>query len=443
MVGFVAAIQQHLSRGQLSAAEKVVLAGIEKHPGQPQLLTLATNVFTQTGRPDATLLHAKRLIEECPGNWVGYVRAAQALVVLLRFQEAKDVLDERLKRGCKPAGKLHMAYGNLLLATREFLRAEEFFGLAGESAATEQERFAAAKLEKCSRILRGDNGGQNVPAPALSELRDLRDAIVFGAFRECAPRERVRGASPGEEAAAPSKGFLFVMGLGRSGTTGLGSMLNLSSKIEMYTELYPPHAYCADDFGLAQVKRALKPDARGAGNAAIMAKRRTSLMIGDKRPNLQFMLEPTYESLKGHTVTFVHIARDLASICMSTEKRVQNIHGRSPRDLGTEQMICLYNRTVQCYLDLHERHPEVLENVVFVDYSKVFGSIDGSERLFERLGIELLPEERLKLEGFMEESEQLISARSGTVPGDILKCIDKLLDHEAHERFRSLFYHQT
>jgi hypothetical protein len=108
-----------------------------------------------------------------------------------------------------------------------------------------------------------------------------------------------------------------------------------------------------------------------AGDGELFAaKHAGSQWIGDKRPNLQFCLEASYDNfVPGHRL---------------------------------------------CAIDLQRRRPEVFASIEFVHYAEVFSDPACSQRLFQQLGVELSPAEQGRLSEFLAAS----AARTPASPKD-------------------------
>ena len=124
-----------------------------------------------------------------------------------------------------------------------------------------------------------------------------------------------------------SKKYIFIAGLGRSGTTALGKLLNKSSMIAMYTELhnhYRINGYCQSDLSEEVVSKKLKSDPHRDSNKLILAKSKNAKLIGDKRPYFQFCAESSFDNLGIENTKCLFIDRSLIDICRSSQKRSED-----------------------------------------------------------------------------------------------------------------------
>ena len=88
--------KKFLETNDLSNAEQAIICGLDNFPNQFQLLVLASNIYSKSGDHEKSLEYANFLITHHPQKWDGHGRAAQALVVLKRFEEAKQKVEEGL-----------------------------------------------------------------------------------------------------------------------------------------------------------------------------------------------------------------------------------------------------------------------------------------------------------------------------------------------------------
>ena len=75
-------------------AKQEIRAGLEKFPNQTNLLTIATEVYRSSGDREKSLDLSELLIKHHPANWNGYVRGAQDLIALQRFDEAEKLITQ-------------------------------------------------------------------------------------------------------------------------------------------------------------------------------------------------------------------------------------------------------------------------------------------------------------------------------------------------------------
>ena len=86
--------QDLIALQQFEEAQEKIQAGLEKLPNQLNLLTIATDVYRASGDREKSLGYSELLITHHPENWQGYVRAAQDLIALQQFDEARKYLED-------------------------------------------------------------------------------------------------------------------------------------------------------------------------------------------------------------------------------------------------------------------------------------------------------------------------------------------------------------
>ena len=126
----------------------------------------------------------------------------------------------------------------------------------------------------------------------------------------------------------PNKKYLFIGGLGRSGTTALGRLLNISSKIALYTELHRPYridGYSQHELTEEVVSKTPKSHLHYRRNATILRKSIDAEFVGDKRPSFQFCAESSFDNLGIANTKCIYIDRSLVDICRSSHKQSENL----------------------------------------------------------------------------------------------------------------------
>ncbi len=86
-------IQKSYSLAQIKIQE-----GLEEFPNQIKLLIIASDLYRTTGDREMSLEFALRLISNHPNNWKGFGRAAEDLIELRRFDQAKIKIREGLEK---------------------------------------------------------------------------------------------------------------------------------------------------------------------------------------------------------------------------------------------------------------------------------------------------------------------------------------------------------
>ena len=96
--GYARAAQDLVALTRFDEAKVKIEEGLQKIPNQFKLLSIATNIYRASGDREKSLGYAELLSAHYPGDWHGYGRAAQDLVALTRFDEAKVKIEEGLQK---------------------------------------------------------------------------------------------------------------------------------------------------------------------------------------------------------------------------------------------------------------------------------------------------------------------------------------------------------
>ena len=370
--GYTGAAQDLLVLRRFAEAQAVVEAGLQHSPDDVWLLMVAHDVYHVSDQQERSLHLAQQLIACHPSHWQGYARATQDLVALKRFEEALDM------------------------------------ARAGLGRATEHRQLV--RLEAYARRFVGQRAHSHTVEGASATALSLRDMIAYAHLPSFfSDLQSLRTRSDRRRGERVGKNLLFVAGLGRSGTTALGQLLNISAAIELYTELYDPsrlNGYQPEDFQLPRLRAALASHRQPGDAELFAAKHEGSRWIGDKRPNLQFCLESSYDNLvPEHGLCTIYIQRDLRAVLRSSHRRSENLEDLSwSREHGLEHTVLLHNASCRQLIDLHRRRPEVFASIQFVTYAEVFSDPACSQRLFRQLGVELSLAEQGRLSAFLAAS---------------------------------------
>jgi tetratricopeptide (TPR) repeat protein len=453
-------------------AQTKVQAGLKKFPNQVNLLTIATDVYRASGDREKSLEYAELLITHHPDNWNGYGSAAQDLVALKRFKDAQEKAHEGLEKFPNQFNLLTIA-NNVYRATDDREQSLKYAKLLithhpdnphGYIRSTQDlvalKRFEAAQkqiqtgLEKIpnqvilKKYLAYANSFLGVMNQSMSDSEkdsislNIDDLISYssvpGFFKIIQSR---RNARP-EDTKAHSK-YVFVAGIGRSGTTALGELLNISSLIAMYTELHLPfrvNGYSRLDFSEKEVSARLKSQLEySKQNFPIPLKSISAKLIGDKRPGFQFCAESTFDNLGIDNIKCIFIDRSLVDICRSSHRRSENSNDLFwTIERGVEYAILVYNASCRQIIHLHDNRPDIFSSFLFPTYEDVFSSTEKVLELMNFCGVELSAEETGDVDVFIRNSQKYVSNKvdpSDPLDIHIRKSISKLLDHDVHERF--------
>ncbi|MDA7436134.1 glycosyltransferase [Synechococcus sp. AH-601-B19] len=96
--GYIRSAQDLVALKRFHQAREKVEAGLEKFPNQLNLLTIATDVYRASGDREKSLEYSELLIAHHPDNPPGYIRSAQDLVALKRFDQAREKVEAGLEK---------------------------------------------------------------------------------------------------------------------------------------------------------------------------------------------------------------------------------------------------------------------------------------------------------------------------------------------------------
>jgi tetratricopeptide (TPR) repeat protein len=399
--GYGRAAQYRVSLKRFDEAQAKIQQGLQKIPNQLNLLKIASDTYRSSGSYSKSLEFAELLITHHPDDWNGYGRAAQDLVALKRFGEAQAKIQQGLQKIPNEPQLIKLdAYTS---AYNGQPRLEMNDIEVKECALTTGDLISYSKVPQFFKLLQ-------------SKREKIKEGITF------------------------PKSLLFVGGLGRSGTTALGGMLNISSNLEMYTELYPIriNGYTPDDFSSETIAHKLKLFPYLI-NTNTFKRNQTSVCLGDKRPGFQFCLESTYDNFPLGKVKTIFIDRYLVDVCRSFHKRAENIKDTSwPMQNGIEHAVLVYNASCRQVIHLHDNRKEIMNEIYFANYEEVFTNLDSATKLFNFASLDLNEQESLQLQQYIDKSREIASKDRGTNSDlDKLICskIKELLDYESHQRF--------
>lgn len=398
---------------QLDEARVLIEDGLQRFPDNLALLLAGHDLHRLQDQPEQALPLAQRVISCFPAQAQGYERAALDCIALKRFDEAVATIRDGLRCASERQQLLHLqAYAGQFV-----LDPARSYNLQGLSSQTLSMRSVIAYA--------------HLPG-FFSDLLSLRSSDPRSSRQE--GQDDLNG-----------KSLLFVAGLGRSGTSALCKLLNLSHRIELYTELYDPsrvNGYQAVDFASESLKVSLQSHPHLDDRSLFDARHSGSLWIGDKRPNFQFCLESTYENVcSRYRMQTIFIHRDLRSVLRSVHRRSEDSRDSSwGLEQGIEYTVLLYNATIYLMLDLYRRRPEVFRSILFVRYEEVFAGSDVIQSVWRSLGVELLSDEQSAVAGFLEASARHVHRSD---PRDELSCridavVERYLDRGAQLELASV-----
>lgn len=398
----VAELKKSLKLQNLPQAKQEIEHALKINPNHFQLLCIANTIYRASRDYEKSLEYSELLIAHHSDKWKGYDCAARNLVALKRFKEAQNIIQAGLDK-----------IPNQIKLKRLLAFVKTFNGITTVDVSDIDEE--SLSLNRYSLI-------------AYSSVPNFFQII-----------QSKRSAIP--EQSNANKSYVFVAGLGRSGTTALGKLLNLSSMIAIYTELYPPFridGYCQSDFSEEVVLRNLESSHRKENHTSILTKSSDAKLIGDKRPNFQFCAESTFDNLGIENTKCIYIDRSLVDICRSTHLRSENLDDPWQLEKGVEYTILLYNASCRQMIHLQKNRPDVLSSFLFPAYEDVFSSTEKAIELFDFCGVNLSKEEATRIDHYVRSSQKYTNKKidpSDALEVHIRKSISFLLDHGAHEQF--------
>lgn len=411
--GYIRVVQELLTVRQLPEAKAVIDEALGRFPGDMGVLMLGHDLYSFLDQQEDSLPHAQQLIKRFPSKWQGYTRLVDDLVALKRFNEALTTIE---------LGLQHASTEPSLLRLKDYV---------GQYLMIAPATHSLAGMSTTVLSMRDMIAYSHIPS-FFTDLQSVR-------------RHAFEASQPVTDGPAAEKNFLFVTGLGRSGTSALGKLLNCSERIEVYTELYDParlNGYESSDFSQARLQAALQRHPFASDCTIFDRKHAISSWIGDKRPNFHFCLESTFDNLaKTQVVRTVFIQRDLRDVLRSSHHRSENRDDQFwRREHGMEYTVLLHNATVRLLLDLHQRRPEIYESIFFVGYHDVFANPACSLQIFDWLDVELTEAELAQHSLFLGGSAPYANRpqRQDELAMQIEMIIDRYLDKDAQQQLSAI-----
>ena len=96
--GYVRASQDLMGLQRLELSKERIEVGLDRCPGQKEVLLTAGDVYRELGDYEESLVCAESLIKNDPENWEGYVRASRDLMGLQRLELSKERIEVGLDR---------------------------------------------------------------------------------------------------------------------------------------------------------------------------------------------------------------------------------------------------------------------------------------------------------------------------------------------------------
>lgn len=245
-----------------------------------------------------------------------------------------------------------------------------------------------------------------------------------------------------------NKKYLFVCGVARSGTTALAEILNYNPNIVLGIERYkfrfigsrsplpddPSKLFDEDRFfSFDKEDTNILIDSGKYREVYSKAKKRyqDATYVGDKIPGLYKRLPFLKKNFSSCKV--IYIVRNPILVAESWQTRADNPNDSWAAENGFKKSIEEWNRSLQIVYDAFEKWGE---NLILVDYSKIFGenAIERYPSLLLKLGLsaELQPEE---VEFLKKSAEIATSARNHNA--EIVEYVTNNADMELYERLQT------
>jgi tetratricopeptide (TPR) repeat protein len=374
-----------------------------------------------------------------PKKLIGFIGGAEALRQAGRIEEADGVLTDALLRFPDELG-VHLARVRLLLATgrdTSGIKAAQETASRFETSFDAQHSLAGA-LCRSGRWAEAATQYQMMierfPGTPASPMH--RKCVIYSRgileanrFLPNISHATTLSVQPGKRSAgAASKRFLFISGVPRSGTSALGSLLNLSPNVALFVELFSPwFPYAPDSFNESVVNEAVRAKPLH-GNPGRIEKARSTLYVGDKRPLFHCSLPQTLKNMTDHEVVIFHVLRPIRHVCLSYQRRAED-----PDNWDVLRTVdqCVHEINVMNrFICEFEQEPlSARHRFLPVAYERVFTEPDHAQSLFSEL--------ELPTAGFQNEVEAFIKRSSPIVRKErrenasVDRAIADLLDFEA------------
>lgn len=336
-----------------------------------------------------------------------YIEGLESLIRAYRFDEIEPVAE---------AARKHV--GDQFNVQMFLAKLETRQGKWGSSVKS-FEQMAASFPRRAAEVLGTTSYRQSVlNHSGIIEGNQTLDLLTHAGFQN---REDL------DNAEAHPKEYIFVSGMPRAGTTALGHMLNAVPEVALFTEIHIPYLAYSEacfhpDFLTYRAER-LPPAAPGN----LIERSKTAKYIGDKRPLMHYMLPQTLEVLKNRNVYVLHILRSVLLVANSYQTRASNPQDEWDPLRGLNNVIDELNVTHQWIVDQAELSLRPQHVLKFVDYSKMFTDCDYALGILETVGIETDEKIRSKVQGFIEQSSNIIKNQR-TIPEDVVETVKARLD---------------
>lgn len=245
--------------------------------------------------------------------------------------------------------------------------------------------------------------------------------------------------------------YLFVVGLGRSGTTALarvvGSHPQVALGVERYKFLWKPqnvHRLVPDlfaeerffDFAGSRTTN-ITPDVPvwSAYYEEVRGKYASAAYVGDKltEPGTMPALAEQFPRPR-----FLCIVRDVAEVAHSWQARATNPGDRGWRaEYDARAAVKFWNESLVTMLDVREQCPDL---VCFVEYADFFGANDDRplRRVLRFLQLPMTDEIGSAFARARKTHREKIAPKRRDLPGDVAEFVEQEAAHELWHAARAL-----
>lgn len=154
-IGYARAAQDLLVLKRHEEALQMVALGLEKFPNHRNLLATAADAYRVAGKREKALDCSRQLIDNHPGAWIGYVKAAQDLAALQRYEEAERMISLGLAKSPNHPRLMFAAANIYRLAGKR----EQSLSCARDLISRQPGNLEAYRIAMTNLIILGDRTG--------------------------------------------------------------------------------------------------------------------------------------------------------------------------------------------------------------------------------------------------------------------------------------------
>lgn len=251
--------------------------------------------------------------------------------------------------------------------------------------------------------------------------------------------------------------FLIVGGVGRSGTTAFGNVLNkflgVNSRLFIFTERYnwklpySPSSFLHEFIFQEDLRNSSKSIQEKFGKYVHDPKAYEEIrFIGDKRPGASYMLEVNdlFFSHQKKKLLYLHLYRNPTPTALSWEKRALDANDRWPKSWGSEMMAKHYISQSNIALEFATSSRLKSIDTRLVDYDRFFFDETYCGKCFDFITSQLgLPAAKSflgseEVDHFISENKDYLERRRA-LNADYSPCLKSSpMLNKSHEVYRAL-----